>query len=610
MKTLIATTTFILFSLLGFSQPLSENSLPDGSPFKIWNDQTKYTKTYFVATENAVASDENPGTEALPFKTIGKAASLVKAGEKVVIKAGIYREKVVPKFGGESNTAMISYEAASGEKVIITGEDKLTTAWEQPKVDLFKKGSNASDEVKAKIWTTKIPYSYFKEGNPFARINLTSWMLASLSGPRNIFHIGGIGQYFALKRGLMFINNNRITQVNNYKKLTESDEDYVFWVEDDGVTIHLKVKDASSPNKLDIGITTREQCFAPAHPGIGYIKVKGIIFEKGGNPFPIDQVALLSTSAGHHWIIENNTVRWANSIGIDIGKGHWTKANPEITGNHIVRNNLVQDNGICGIAGSSIDSCLIENNLLERNAFYPVEKYFENASIKTHGNRYTIIRNNKIIDTKFGSGIWMDYGNVNSRCSNNLVVNTNSIFGAIFIEGSVKKNLVDNNVVIKSTSSGIYQHDCDSLYVTNNLVMDAYKSGIRMSYHADRKMFGKLAQMKNNVITNNIIFNSDTLFSMKDADNFIDYNYTANKFNVVYEDSTVINPKWNQQLNKLDMKIAASLTGNDEKVVITFPKNQFGQNTYQMNKIPGPKGVFDKKRRTLTIPLTQGIKEK
>jgi hypothetical protein len=45
--------------------------------------------TYFVDTNHPSARDSNPGTEALPFKTIGKTTSLVTAGDTVLVKAGI-----------------------------------------------------------------------------------------------------------------------------------------------------------------------------------------------------------------------------------------------------------------------------------------------------------------------------------------------------------------------------------------------------------------------------------------------------------------------------------------------------------------------------------------
>ncbi len=61
--------------------------------------------TYFVDANHPNARDTNPGTEALPFKTISKATSLVNAGDTVFIKAGLYRETVTLSRSGTSTTA-------------------------------------------------------------------------------------------------------------------------------------------------------------------------------------------------------------------------------------------------------------------------------------------------------------------------------------------------------------------------------------------------------------------------------------------------------------------------------------------------------------------------
>ncbi len=47
-------------------------------------------QTYFVDIGNSAASDDNPGTEALPWKTLQKAAATLKAGETVYVKDGTY----------------------------------------------------------------------------------------------------------------------------------------------------------------------------------------------------------------------------------------------------------------------------------------------------------------------------------------------------------------------------------------------------------------------------------------------------------------------------------------------------------------------------------------
>ncbi len=51
-------------------------------------------KKYYVAQNAPNASDDNAGTEELPFKTISKAASVVDVSDEVIIEEGTYREEV------------------------------------------------------------------------------------------------------------------------------------------------------------------------------------------------------------------------------------------------------------------------------------------------------------------------------------------------------------------------------------------------------------------------------------------------------------------------------------------------------------------------------------
>ncbi|MGD8501034.1 MAG: DUF1565 domain-containing protein, partial [Phycisphaerales bacterium] len=52
---------------------------------------TVFAGTYYVATDG---SDENPGSEAEPLRTIQRAASLARAGDTILVRGGVYREAV------------------------------------------------------------------------------------------------------------------------------------------------------------------------------------------------------------------------------------------------------------------------------------------------------------------------------------------------------------------------------------------------------------------------------------------------------------------------------------------------------------------------------------
>lgn len=72
---------------------------------------------YYVAP---TGDDAYPGTETQPWRTIQRAANTLVAGDTVFIKAGTYREQVVPQNSGSAGQ-QITYAAYPGQFVVIDG---------------------------------------------------------------------------------------------------------------------------------------------------------------------------------------------------------------------------------------------------------------------------------------------------------------------------------------------------------------------------------------------------------------------------------------------------------------------------------------------------------
>ena len=78
-------------------------------------------RTYYVAVDG---SDENDGTKDAPFKTLTKAAQTLQPGDTCVIGGGTYHETLMPQSGEAGRP--ITYKAAEGEKVTISGANEVT----------------------------------------------------------------------------------------------------------------------------------------------------------------------------------------------------------------------------------------------------------------------------------------------------------------------------------------------------------------------------------------------------------------------------------------------------------------------------------------------------
>jgi parallel beta-helix repeat protein len=86
-----------------------------------------WAAAYYVDGGNRAADDGNPGTEARPFKTIGRGVQSLQPGDSLLIKAGNYREGVILQRSG-TQAQPIRIQAYPGDegKVIINAAEPVT----------------------------------------------------------------------------------------------------------------------------------------------------------------------------------------------------------------------------------------------------------------------------------------------------------------------------------------------------------------------------------------------------------------------------------------------------------------------------------------------------
>jgi hypothetical protein len=510
-------------------QPVApEAILPDGKPFLSWTDQTRYTKTYHVSQNHPRASDENPGTEALPFRTINQAAQVLKPGERVWIHAGTYRELVRPKFSGEGPEHMIAYEAAPGEQVIIKGSRVLETRWERSRDPKGERGSLFS----RKLWMTTLPDSLFENGyfafrTPNAsneELDLMEWALRWK---------GRIP--YTLARGLLFQDGRRLSQLATYEDLVRLPGSY--WVAPDGKTVHIHAFGGVDPNGKLFEAAVQPHIIQPETFGLGFIRVRGLILEQCANGIPRVGIGALYTMGGHHWLIEQNTVRHVNSVGIEVGyqtfeyrdKHFPPRTDPDL-GHHIVRHNRIYDCGTAGIRGLGVQHALVEDNNISDCGWQDAEFHWEVAGIKLLINRGTLVRNNRIARIQAGGGIWLDWDNQNSRVTGNVIHDISTMQGAIFVEASQQPNLVDHNVVWNIDGQGVRAADTDNLTIAHNLFARIAEDLVFEKVATTRSLHGRRLTSTNNRVVSNIFVDVSRPIASGDSSNTADYNiYVSSK---------------------------------------------------------------------------------
>jgi hypothetical protein len=467
--------------------------MPDGTQFPIWEKPLHFTKTYYVDAAAKNADDAGPGTKELPFRSINHAAQVLAAGERVVIAEGVYREVIRPARGGDGPDAMISYEAAPGTNVIVKGS-AIVKDWHSSEGWNF--GFDATTHKPVKAWEIHLDPALFRDGyNPFEVDNVIGnryWINYAKDNMANYFR----------RRGLVFVDGHPLEPVEiasdlagpsprsvnffseiHWSPLFQEFQPYAgkVWIEPNGMTLHIRLANDDDPANHVIEITTAEQVFSPAKRYQSYIRVKGITFMHAGNGFPVPQRGLVSTNRGNHFIFEDNTFEWANSVGLDIGNEEWAADRaPRPAGFDVVRGNTFRYCGIEGLGGTGgPQSTLVEKNLFEWIGWQDAALMSESGGTKMHVAHNLLFRNNVIRHIRHANGIWLDIGNANVRITGNLFADIpgNVNPHAVHIEGSDALNQIDNNIFSHLTG-GILIRDTNNVIIAYNLFLDCEEVGV------------------------------------------------------------------------------------------------------------------------------------
>lgn len=535
MLLLVCGTLTCVPAQVNYQPSVPPELLPDGTPFLSWSDLTRYTRTYHVSQNNPRASDENDGTEAHPFRTINHAAQVMKPGERVWIHAGVYRELVRPRLSGEGQDRMIAYEAAPGEQVIIRGSRVITTKWELS-VDPNgpPRAPGAADQnimlgfpayiFSKQLWMTTLPDSLFEDGYfPFRTPNVTNAEFDIMNWATR-----WKGRFpYTLPRGLLFQDGRRMVQLAAYEDLVRLPGSY--WVALDGKTVHIHPFGNSNPNGRLFEAAVQPHIIQPRTLGLAFIRISGLILEHCANGFTRAGVAALFTMGGHHWIIEGNTVRHVNSVGIDAGGRAYegpdaprqTSSNP---GHNILRRNRIYDCGTAGIRGLGVSQALVEDNEIVDCGWQDAEFHWEVAGIKQLGCRGTLVRNNHVARFQGGDAIWLDFGNQNSRITGNVIHDITTVQGAIFIEASQMTNLVDNNFLWNINGEGARLADTDNAIVAHNFFGRVSEELVVAKVATDRSLGGRKLTSTGNRIVNNVVVDQGKPILFADPSNVADYN--------------------------------------------------------------------------------------
>lgn len=427
---------------------------------------------------NAAAARNGNGTKENPFQTISQAAQIARAGDRVLVAPGVYREYVDPKNGGISDDFRIQYISLEKGGAVITGAEPVKN-WTLHEKD---------------VWTVKIPNGLFGNYNPYTTLVEGDWYVPFKPAHTGEVYLNGKAMYEV--RTLQEVLNPEVF-------LPSWDPDFTLYKwyteQEDGNTILYANFHGADPNQENVEINVRRNCFYPSETGKSFITLSGFTITQAATqwaPPTAYQEGMVGPHWSKGWIIEDCDISNSKCSGISLGKYRqkgndnkwlhtkykdgtqterecicqaqvegWSK---ETIGSHIIRRCNIHDCGQTGIVGhlGGVFSLIEDNHIHHINNRQNLAGA-EIGGIKMHAAIDVIYRRNHIHHCT--RGIWLDWQAQGTRVTQNLFHHNTlpnlspeqeapdaevmqGIGEDIFVEVSHGPTLIDNNVMLSARS--------------------------------------------------------------------------------------------------------------------------------------------------------------
>ncbi len=363
---------------------------------------------------------------------------------------------------------------------MITGAERVTS-WEK---------------IDDNVWKVNIPNGVFADYNPYITKVYGDWFDARI--------IAHTGEVYLNDKALYEVNSlDEVKKpVRNEKSWYPNDTLYTWFAEQDdrnNETIIYANFQGNNPNKENVEINVRENCFYPQAEGIGYITLSGFGVTKAATqwaPPTAYQEGMIGPHWSKGWIIEKCDISHSKCSGISLGKylqpnndNKWSKWkykdgtqterdaicqasyegwDKEHVGSHIVRQNHIHDCGQTGIVGhlGGVFSLIEDNDIHDINVRQNLAGA-EIGGIKMHAAIDVTYRHNHIHHCT--RGLWLDWQAQGTRVTQNVFDhnslpndfkvtkdNLNDILSGLgedmWIEVSHGPTLIDNNLLLSDRS--------------------------------------------------------------------------------------------------------------------------------------------------------------
>ena len=420
---------------------------------------------------SAKAWRDGDGSQARPFKHINDAAKIARPGDEVLVAPGIYREYVDPVNAG-TEEAPITYRSTEPLGAVITGAEKIKS-W------LPYEGS---------VWMARIPNSLFGSYNPYTTYVYGDWYFARRSKHTGCVYLNGKALYEAdsleacLKGEVYECSWEPEASVYKWYAQQEGDE-----------TVLYANFQGADPNRENVEINVRRECFMPSKTGVNYITVSGFTVTQAATtwaPPAAYQDGMIGPHWSKGWIIEDCDISNSKCAGISLGKYYDPDNDHYFTTKHVKSPTQMERDAVCRgqyhgwlkekVGSHIVRRCNIHHceqggiigrmggvfSLIEDNHIHHINNMMELggaeiAGIKMHAAIDVVYRRNYIHHCTMG--IWCDWEAQGTRITQNLFHdNQRPAFAKqlkggmmsqdIFVEVGHGPTLIDNNILLSEAS--------------------------------------------------------------------------------------------------------------------------------------------------------------
>jgi ribosomal protein L2 len=396
-------------------------------------------ETAFLYVDGTKGSDSNPGTQALPLKTIGAASAIAASnnsasiGTRVTINPGTYRESIA--LGGSRTSLPITFQAATKGTVILSGSEILT-GWTQ---------SPSNQHLYSSAWNNNWGLCPTVSTCPY-REDITQ------------------------RQELVVVNGSVLTQVLLYSSLQPG----TFYI--DSADSLVYVWPASGTN---MSTATVEAAVTPvlwSILGSKNVVVRGLTFQYANSCNGSGAVIVSSTSS--NILFDSDTFQWNNAVGLSIGypATYFT-----------VENSVATHNGDSGFAVRQTNYGLWQSNIASYNNWRGAQGALYGCN--TSGMHYFLAHHDTIngLVTIFNQSYGLHWDTDNADITATGVIAANNLYVGVFAEKDEGPLSMSNSYMCSQNSNlavgGLGFRDSENFTLTNSVLYN--NAGAQISLTGD-----------------------------------------------------------------------------------------------------------------------------